>query len=157
THAVFSSNNPGVVPNQDLQYSYDAAGNRISTVINGVTTLYATNNLNQYTSVGTATYSYDANGNLIQKSDGGVTTSSAYDVQDHLVGSSAPGDAWSYQYDSFGSQIAATHNGQTTRNLLDPAGLGKVVAQFDGAGNVLAHYVYGFGLTSRVDASNAAA
>src|SRR5262249_51218430 len=32
THAIFTSNNPAVTPNQDLLYAYDAAGNRTSTV-----------------------------------------------------------------------------------------------------------------------------
>ena len=40
--AVFASTNPSV-PSQDLAYSYDAMGNRITTVINGVTTQYTTN------------------------------------------------------------------------------------------------------------------
>src|SRR5262249_46669643 len=51
TQAVFASNNPAI-PSQDLTYNYDALGNRTSTVINGVTTTYATNSLNEYTSVG---------------------------------------------------------------------------------------------------------
>ena len=51
THAVFASTNPSV-PSQDLVYNYDALGNRTSTVINGVTTAYVANNLNEYTSVG---------------------------------------------------------------------------------------------------------
>ena len=45
--------------------SFSAAGNRTRSVINGVMTLYVRNNLNQYTSVGSAAYAYDADGNLI--------------------------------------------------------------------------------------------
>jgi RHS repeat-associated protein len=157
THAVFTSNNPAVVPNQDLQYSYDAAGNRTSAVVNGVTTLYVTNNLNQYTSVGSATYSYDADGNLIQVTDGGVTTTYAYDSENLLTGVSAPGHTTTYQYDPFGDRVAATDNGQTTRYLVEPGILGDVVGQFEGAGNLVAHYTQGIGLTSRVDAANVAA
>ena len=63
-HAVFASTNPSV-PSQDLAYSYDAMGNRITTVINGVTTAYTTNNMNEYTSVGGVDYTYDADGNLL--------------------------------------------------------------------------------------------
>ena len=48
-HAVFASNNPASIPNQDLAYNYDAMGNRTSTVINGVTTTYLANNMNEYT------------------------------------------------------------------------------------------------------------
>ena len=64
TRAVFASANTATIPNQDLQYFYDALGNRTKTILNGVTTNYTTNNLNQYTSVGGATYTYDADGNL---------------------------------------------------------------------------------------------
>src|SRR5581483_3365358 len=46
THAVFASTNPEV-PNEDETYNYDAVGNRTSTVINGVTTVYTTNNMNE--------------------------------------------------------------------------------------------------------------
>src|SRR5262249_20902300 len=54
TYAVFASTN-STVPNQDLQYVYDAAGNRTQTIINGVMTAYTTNNLNEYTQVGGTT------------------------------------------------------------------------------------------------------
>ena len=37
------------IPAQDLTYVYDALGNRIQTIDNGVTTEYTTNNMNQYT------------------------------------------------------------------------------------------------------------
>ena len=54
---------------QNIQYVYDAAGNRISETVNGVTTTYAVNNVNEYTSSTTngvtTTYQYDADGNLI--------------------------------------------------------------------------------------------
>src|SRR5207249_4556009 len=63
THAVFDSTNPSV-PSQDLVYNYDAMGNRTSTVINGMTTIYTTNDMNEYTSVGGIAYTYDADGNL---------------------------------------------------------------------------------------------
>jgi RHS repeat-associated protein len=157
THAVFASTNPAV-PSQDLRYAYDAAGNRTSTVLNGVTTNYVTNNLNQYTSVGTASFVYDAAGNLIRETDGGGgtgggTTTYSYDVAGRLVGVTAPGHSQTYGYDALGNRVTFTDNGQTTRALIDPAGLGDVVGQFDGAGNLLAHYTYGLGLVSRQDAA----
>src|SRR5262249_20138003 len=34
THAVFASSDPAAVPNQDLQYAYDPAGNLTETIIN---------------------------------------------------------------------------------------------------------------------------
>ena len=80
THAVFMSNDSTLVPNQDLEYVYDAVGNRIRTIINGVTTAYTSNHLNQYTQIGTATYAYDLDGNLSSRTDGGSTTTYSYDA-----------------------------------------------------------------------------
>ena len=72
TQAVFTPNgtDPDGLTAQNLQYVYDAAGNRISETVNGVITTYVVNNVNEYTSsttagVGTTTYQYDADGNLI--------------------------------------------------------------------------------------------
>ena len=47
THAVFSTATTNI-PAQDLLYVYDAVGNRIQTVENGVTSSYAANDLNEY-------------------------------------------------------------------------------------------------------------
>ena len=85
THAVFASTNPAIA-NQDLAYAYDAAGNRTQTIINGVTTVYTTNNLNEYTQVGDTQYSYDADGNLISATDASGTTNYTYNDQNQLVG-----------------------------------------------------------------------
>jgi len=157
THAVFVSNNLSVLPNQDLQYFYDAAGNRTQTILNGVTTLYVTNNLNEYTSVGADGYSYDADGNLISQAGPGGASTYSYDEQNQLLGATTPTGVWSYQYDPFGNRIASTQNGQTTQFLIDPIGLGNVVGEYNGAGGLIADYTYGSGLTSRVGASGGAA
>ncbi len=140
-----------------VRYAYDASGNRISVTQDGQTTAYVTNDMNEYTAVGTAQYRYDADGNLVAVSDGGTTQTYAYDQQNQMVGASGPDGTWSYAYDPFGNRTAATHNGARTEYLNDPAGLGAVVAEYDGAGALLAHYTSGLGLTSRVDASGAAA
>jgi YD repeat-containing protein len=155
THAVFTSNNPSSVPNQDLQYVYDAAGNRVSTTTNGVTTHYVTNNLNEYTSIGGETLAYDKDGNLISQADSTGTSTFTYDALNRLVGeTTSGGNTSTYQYDALGSLIAGTFNGQTTDYLVDPAGLGNVVAEYSSSGALIAHYVFGLGLTSRVDATN---
>ena len=134
THAVFVSTNAAIT-DQDLAYAYDAAGNRTQTIINGVTTAYTTNDMNEYTQVGNTQYSYDADGNLISTADGSGTTNYTYNVQNQLVGvTGPPSGSWTYQYDAFGNRVASTQNGQTTQYLIDPTGLGNVVATFTGAG-----------------------
>lgn len=97
TRAVFTSSNPTLIPNQDLSYRYDAAGNRISTNINGTSTDYTTNVMNQYTSVGSAAYSYDADGNLMRMSEDGIITSYVYDVENNLLSNSSPTELWTYR------------------------------------------------------------
>ena len=46
-------------------------------------------------------------------------------------------------------------NGVLTQYVVDPTGLGNVAAEYDGAGDLIAAYEYGYGLLSRVDASEA--
>ena len=142
--------------NRTIQYQYDAAGNRIAVTDNGVATSYETNSLNQYTAVGKGNYTYDADGNLISKTDGGKTSTYTYDAENRLVGVVTPDGIWSYEYDAFGNRIASTHNGQRTEYLLDPSGLGNVVGEYSN-GNLIARYTHGFGLESRVDATNTTA
>jgi RHS repeat-associated protein len=139
-----------------IQYVYDPAGNRVSVTDNGVTTNYITNNLNQYTTVGTAQLGYDADGNLISQIDGSNSTIYTYDDENHLISAVTPQGTWNYQYDPFGNRIATTHNGQRTGYLLDPTGLVNVVGEYNGTGNPMARYTYGHGLVSRIDMGNVA-
>jgi RHS repeat-associated protein len=152
THAVFASTNPSM-PNQDLAYAYDAAGNRTQTIINGVTTTYTTNNMNQYTQVSGTTYGYDANGDMISATDASGTTTYTYNAQHQLMGVTAPGGSSSYRYDVFGNLAATVQNGQTTNYLIDPAGLSTVSSTYNATGNLIAHYTYGLGLTSLTTAT----
>ena len=146
-HAVFASTNSSI-PSQDLAYSYDAMGNRITTVINGVTTAYTTNNLNETTSVGGVKDTYDADGNLI--SDGANTYT--YNSLNQLIGVTGPGGTTTYTYNALGQRVASTTGGQTTEYLIDPSGLGNIVGQYTGSGTLIADYTYGLGLTSQVTA-----
>lgn len=152
THAVFDSVN-AAIPDQDLAYIYDGAGNRIRTIANGVITEYTTNDINQYTAVGGVTQIYDPDGNLASNTEGGVTTIYAYDAENRLVGTSTPTDAWTYEYDAFGNRVATIHNGQTTQYVIDPAGLGNLAAEYAEEGSLLARYEHGLGLLSRTDAA----
>ena len=106
-------------------------GNRTSTVINGVTTAYTTNNLNEYTSVGGVQYTYDADGNLIF--DG--TNTYTYNSLNQLVSVRGPSGTTTYTYNALGQRVASTTNGQTTQYLIDPSGLGNVVGEYTGSGS----------------------
>jgi RHS repeat-associated protein len=163
TQAVFTPNttNPDGLASQNIQYVYDAAGNRISQTVNGVATTYTVNNLNEYTSSTTSgvttSYQYDADGNLTVQSTSSGSTQYTYNVINQLTGVSAPGLAVNAAYDPFGNLIAQTVNGATTRFQVDPTRLNNVVAAFNGSGALTAHFTFGLGLTSQVGASGAAA
>ncbi|MFI5458474.1 MAG: SdrD B-like domain-containing protein [Isosphaerales bacterium] len=160
--AVFTPNstNPDGLTAQDLQYVYDAAGNRISETVNGVTTTYVANNVNEYTSSTTngvtTSYQYDFAGNLIAQSVGASTTTYTFNVLNELTAVNGPGLTASYGYDPLGNLITRTSNGVITDYQIDPAGLGKVVASFDGRGTLTAHFAYGLGLTSQVNTGGVA-
>ncbi len=151
THAVLDSTDPQI-PDQDITYVYDALGNRISTIVNGKTAEYTTNNMNQYTQVGDITYEFDADGNLVREISPEGTTTYTYDDENRLIAVSSPEGDWDYVYDAFGNRVAATENGQTTQYVIDPTGLGNVVGEYNGSGDLIAHYDHGFSLVSRIDA-----
>src|SRR5205823_1738759 len=79
------------------------------------------------------------------------------DVQGRLVRQITPLGTWTYEYDVLGDRIAEVHDGVRTEYLIDPSGSGNVFGEYDGAGNLQAHYVDGLGLTSRVDAAGTSA
>jgi len=140
-----------------IRYTYDANGNRQTVTDNGTATTYLANSLDQYLTVGSATAQYDANGNLVTKTAGAQTWTYAYDEANQLVQVSAPSGTWNYEYDGLGHRIASVFNGQRTEYQLDPFALGNVVGEFDGTGNLIAHYAHGKGLLARRDAGNGTA
>ncbi|MDE5122926.1 MAG: hypothetical protein O4965_23915, partial [Trichodesmium sp. St19_bin1] len=148
--AKFDSSN-SEIPDQNLSYTYDAVGNRISTKVNGQNTDYQTNNLNQYGQVGDIEYEYDADGNLIEKTEGGNVWQYEYNVENRLVKVLEPdGIETEYEYDVLGNRIATVYDGNRTEYLVDPFGFGNVVGEFQD-GDLVARYVHGLGLVSRVD------
>ena len=165
TSAAFASTNPAI-PSSNQTYVYDAAGNRIRTIINGVDTEYSTNASNQYTSVGGTTYTYDADGNMTSATTGTSTTTYSYDSLNRLVSITTPTDTQTFTYDAFGDLVSTydSATGQRTISQYDPAGaltdplggLSDVTASYDGSGNLISHYVYGAGLVGAVAPSGSA-
>jgi RHS repeat-associated protein len=145
------------MPGRTIVYAYDSAGNRTTVTDNGVVTPYTVNSLNEYTSFGATSQTFDAAGNLVSSANPAGSTSYRYDAEGRLLSQITPQGTWTYEYDVFGNRISSTLNGVRTQYLVDPAGLGDVVAEYDGSGNLRAHYVHGLGLASRVDATNQSA
>ncbi len=160
-HAVFVSANLAILADQNLQYVYDAAGNRTSETVNGVVTTYITNTVNEYTSSttngATTSYQYDADGNLILENGPDGTTNYTFNELNELTAVNGQGLAATYGYDALGDRVSQVINGLTTRFQIDRTGLGNVVATFDANDTITAHYTYGVGLVSQVTATGIAA
>jgi RHS repeat-associated protein len=146
----------GLPGGQTITYAYDPRGNRVSVTTGGVTTPYTVSAVNEYSTIGSAGYTYDADGDLIKKTDGGQTWTYTYNALDQMTAAVTPKGTFTYTYDPFGNLVAESNNGVTTSYLVDPSGAGDVVAQYNGSGQLEAHYTQGLGLTSRVDSSGAA-
>jgi RHS repeat-associated protein len=136
-----------------ITYVYNAAGDRTEVIDNGQTTTYTSNSDNEITTVGSATYTYDPNGNLASATDSSGTTTYTYNDLNQLVSITNPdGSVESFQYSPLGFMVGTsiTSNGTTsqTNYLVDPSGLGNVVASYTGTGSLIANYVYGLGLVS---------
>lgn len=126
-------------------YTYDAMGNRLSQTVNGQTTTYSYNNLDQCVSAGMATYRYDVRGNLAEVTDGVATTTYTFDAADRLVQVTLP-DATQvqYAYDSGRHLVQQTVGTEETNYLWDDLSrFGDVVLETDGSGAIRASYTYG--------------
>ncbi len=133
-------------------YVYDPVGNRESATINGQTTSYSYNNLDQITTAATGSftsqYSYNQRGDLTRITGLSGDTSYSWDAADHLIGATLPNGVTSnFAYDAAGRRVSQTIipvTGPTkiTNYLWDEASLyGDVVRETDGGGNQVASYV----------------
>jgi RHS repeat-associated protein len=123
-------------------YSYDAVGNRLSSL--GMSP-YAYNSSNQLTSTPAATFTYDANGNTLTKTDSSGTTSYTWDFENRLTLVILPGSSGSvtFKYDPFGRRVQKASTGGTTNYLYDGA---NSIVEVDASGNLLARYAQGAGI-----------
>lgn len=116
-------------------YVYDAVGNRTSAVLNGVSTNYSVNSLNQYTSINGTNYTYDLRGN--RTFDG--TYFMKYDAQGRKITDSAAGNVMHYSYDALGRRVTKSVNGVPVNYYY--SGL-KQIEERNGSDSVLAFQVF---------------
>jgi RHS repeat-associated protein len=136
TQVKYNFNATANTQDREVDYLYDATGNRTSVTDNGSTTGYAANNLNEYTSAGTAAPSYDSNGNLSAVSG----SSYGYDAQNRLTSASSTGGAISCAYDPLNRCVVRTMNGITTFLVYDGWNL---IEEIGASGVETARYVHG--------------
>ncbi len=132
-----------------LTYTYDLAGNRLTTggtfartnVPQALTTTNYNAN-NQQTTFGAATETYDLNGNLATVTDASGTTTYSWNARNQLTAISGPSLTTSFTYNSFGRRTGKTINGTTTNFLYD--GLNPV--QEKNGATVTANLLTGLGI-----------
>jgi RHS repeat-associated protein len=137
-------------------YEYDANGNRVSDANNdGITTFNHMGTLldalhdDQDRLLSTdhgplsTSYSYTANGELLAKTDTNTSTTYTYDVLGNLTHVTLPtGDVIDYVTDGQNRRVGKAVNGALLQGWLYDGQL-RVVAELDGAGNVVSRVVYG--------------
>jgi len=106
----------GGTPTLQNTYTYDAVGNRVSANLNGISTTYGVNNMNQLTSSNSSAqninFTYSNNGNLTY--DGSYYK--RYDAEGRLIkDSSLASNIFTYQYDAFGRRVQKFANGLPTK------------------------------------------
>ena len=135
------------------RYTYDASGNRVSVITDTTSTSYISDTMNRYERAGTATFTYDANGNMISRTEGSNMTTYEYDYFNRLVRVASPEVIQEYLYDALGQRVGVRENGVLKRYVIDPMGIGNVVAEYAENGTLIARYEYGIGLVSKIDVS----
>ena len=98
------NNNVISFPTNEITYNYDELGNRTFVVEDSVTTVYITNEMNEYTSIvenQNMNFTYDENGNLISHD----STSYVYDFENRLLELHKNNINIHFTYDAFGRRI----------------------------------------------------
>lgn len=135
--------------NGAVNYTYDAASNRLERI-------------STVAALPSATSSYDANDGLVSDAyDGNGNTTAAgsatyaYDFENRIT--SLDGGAVTFLYDGDGNRVAKTVGGLTTRYLIDdrnPTGFAQVLEE-KADGSTLKTYTYGHDLVSQRAADGA--
>jgi RHS repeat-associated protein len=156
--------NPGAMSiTSGFDFTLDSLANRTkikkylplnNPAFNLVSSSYTYNKDNQLLSSTNKKFTYDDNGNLL--SDG--SNSYTYDYDNHLVAGTLPAGGLSlgFKYDSLGNRIQKTQGTAVTKYIVNPnMSLPSVLAETNTSGTITAYYVYGLGLISKIEGSNA--
>jgi len=122
-------------------YSYDAAGNRLSS---STVPQYAYNTSNQLLSQQGVTYTYDKNGNLQTKTDSIGITTYKWDFENRLTAVILPsGSSVTFKYDAYGHRIFKQSASGTVVYIYDGDAL---VEETDASGTPTARYINSLGI-----------
>jgi RHS repeat-associated protein len=138
----------GGTPVRDVQYSFDAVGNRTAVDDTGTNVSYTVNNLNQYTAVGGDSLTYDNNGNLAT----GAGLTLQYDAQGRLISAATATNAVSFIYDGRNRCVARTTVTATSGSTVwfiwghEQSSHWGLLEERDADGDLVARYVHGEGI-----------
>ncbi len=134
--------------NYSASYQYDAVGNRIYEIVNGVHTAYTYDSNDRLQQQGGTIYTYDDNGNTLSETLNGNTVTYSYDAGNRLVQVTQGGISTDYAYNHNGIRISKTEGGVTTVYTVDEnRDYAQVVLETTSAGQVV--YTYGDDLISQ--------
>jgi RHS repeat-associated protein len=117
-------------------YTYDSAGNRLSSL--GVSP-YGYNSSNELVSTPSALFAFDYNGNTVNKTESSGTTNYTWDFENRLTQVALPGSGGtvSFKYDPFGRRIYKSSSSGTSIYAYDGD---ELVEEANAAGGVVARY-----------------
>jgi len=124
-------------------YTYDQNGNRLTYTGQRGTFSGTYDAQDRLIAYGSATYTYTDNGELLTKTDNVGTTTYTYDVLGNLTSVTLPaGMVIDYVVDGRNRRVGKKVNGVLTQGFIYGDQLNPV-AELDGAGNIVARFVYG--------------
>lgn len=136
--------------NEDISYTYDPVGNRLTRTNSKGTVASAYDANDRLLTAGSVAFTYDDNGNTLERVEGSAATTYTYDAENRLVGVQAPDRSVAYTYDAAGIRLSAAVDGAVTRYLNDRNREHvQVVEERDGADNLIVRYVHGHDLISQ--------
>jgi RHS repeat-associated protein len=123
-------------------YSFDAVGNRLTSLDPAS---YTYNSSNQLTATSSATYAYDSNGNTTSKTDTNGNTYYTWDYENRLASVTLPGQGGTvyFNYDPFGRRIRKAFGSATTIYAYDGD---NITEELDSGGNLVTHYTQSEGV-----------
>ena len=131
-------------PTTTESYSYDAVGNRLSSLAAATWSYNASNHLTSISGSPGTTFTYDNNGNTLTKVDSGGTTTYAWDYENRLTSVTLPSTAVvSFKYDPLGRRIRKVTSSSTTIYAYDGE---NIVEETDAAGTAQARLAMGLNI-----------
>jgi RHS repeat-associated protein len=91
--------------NYNFGFAFDNIGNRSTSTIAGTETTYTSNNLNQYTQIGTQTPTYDADGNMLTVSLSTGDWTYTWNAENRLIKAEKSDQKLEFSYDYMGRRV----------------------------------------------------